>query len=196
MKNRLITFGVIAAVLGAGAGLRFRIPIIITLVCLGLAVFSAVVGVHMIVMRKADIPTSDSFDAHKERHTGLSAQFWGVLFLMFSVPLGAFGLLYARYGDNPPQDVMRRGLESPMMSGLTMAGVGVAIGLYGLTRVLPGRAAFVETKIGVVERTLTAIYLCTVAAVIVLAGCIRALAPGTLTRLRDSAIAWVLSFAK
>jgi hypothetical protein len=194
--KRLITFGIIAALLGAGIGIHFRIPIVITLVCLGLAVFSAVVGVQMIVTRKADIPTSDSFDAHKERHTGLSAQFWGVLFLMFAIPFGAFGLLYARYGDNPPQDVMRRGLQSPMTSGLTMVGVGAAIGLYGLTRVIPGKAAFAETKIGVVERTLTAIYLCTVAAVIVLAGCIRILAPGTLTRLRDSAIAWALSFAK
>jgi len=196
MKTRLITFGVLAMILGVGAGIHFRIPIVITLVCLGLAVFSAVVGVQMIVTRTADVPTSDSFDAHKERHTGLSAQFWGVLFLMFSVPAGAFGVMYWRYGDNPPTEMMEGMVRSPLISGLVIVGAGAAIGLYGLTRVIGGSAPFVETKIGRVERGLTAIYLCTVATLIVIAGVIRAVAPGTLTRLRDGAIAWALSFAK
>ena len=196
MKTKLVSLGLIAMVLGAGAGIHYRIPIVITLVCLGLAVFSAVVGVQMIFTRTADIPTSDSFDAHKERHTGLSAQFWGVLFLMFSVPAGAFGVMYWRYGDHPPQDMMEGMVRSPLISGLVIVGVGAAIGLYGLTRVIGGSAPFVETKIGRVERGLTAIYLCTVATLIVIAGVIRAVAPGTLTRLRDGAIAWALSFAK
>ena len=46
----------------------------------------------MILTRKADIPTSGGASAHVEYHTGLSAQFWGVLFLIFSVPIGAFGI--------------------------------------------------------------------------------------------------------
>jgi len=62
--------------------------------------------------------------------------------------------------------------------------------------VLPGKAAFVETKIGTVERTLTSVYLCIVATVIVLAGVTRAIAPGALTKMRDAGITWVLEFAK
>ena len=196
MKNKLMVLGLIAVIGGAAAGIHYRIPIVIVLVCLGLAVFSAVSGVQMIVSRRAVIPTSDSLDAHKEYHTGLSAQFWGVLFLIFSTPLAAFGVLYWRYGDDPPADIMSRMLTSPIISGLGMIVTGLAIGLYGLTRVLPGKAAFVETKIGTVERTLTSVYLCIVATVIVLAGVTRAIAPGALTKMRDAGIAWVLEFAK
>jgi len=196
MKNKLMVLGLIAVIGGAAAGIHYRIPIVIVLTCLGLAVFSAVSGVQMIVSRKAVIPTSDSLDAHKEYHTGLSAQFWGVLFLIFSVPLAAFGVLYWRYGDDPPADIMSRMLTSPLISGLAMIVSGVAIGLYGLTRVLPGKAAFVETKIGPVERTLTSVYLVSVGALVVAGGLIRALAPGTLTRMRDGAIAWLLGLVK
>ena len=196
MKNKLLILGLIVVMAGVCAGLHYRIPIVIVATCLGLAVFSAVTGVQMIMSRKADIPTSDSFDAHKEYHTGLSAQFWGVLFLIFSVPLGAFGVLYWRYGDNPPWDLMARMVSSPIISGLAMIVTGIAIGLYGLTRVLPGKAAFVETKIGPFERGLESVYFSIVGMLIVLAGAVRALAPGTLTRLRDDAIAWVLELAK
>ena len=68
--------------------------------------------------------------------------------------------------------------------------------LYGLTRVLPGKAGFVETKIGPFERWLTAIYLSLVGGLVIVAGLIRTLAPGTLTRMRDGAIAWALSLVK
>ena len=196
MRNKLIVLGLIVVILGAGAGIHYRIPIVIVLVCLGLAAFSAVSGVQMILTRKAAIPTSDSFDSHKEYHTGLSAQFWGVLFLIFSVPLGAFGLLYWRYGEDPPAELMARMVASPIISGLAMIVTGVAMGMYGLTRVLPGKAAFVETKIGPFERGLTSVYYSLLGTLVVLAGAIRALAPGTLTRLRDTAIAAVLELAK
>jgi hypothetical protein len=196
MKNNLITFGLLALIGSAAAGLHYRIPIVIVLVCLGLAMFSAVSGVQMIVTRKAEIPTSDSFDSWKEYHTGLSAQLWGVLFLIFSVPLGAFGVLYGMYGDDPPAELFDRMVRSPLISGLAIIVTGAAIGMYGLTRVLPGKAGFVETKIGPFERTLGAIYLTTVSALVVTAGFIRLLSPGTLTRLRDAGIAWVLELVK
>ena len=40
-----------------------------------------------------------------------------------------------------------------------MVTVGLGLGLYGLTRVLPGKAAFVETKINSFERGITAVCL-------------------------------------
>ena len=195
-KNNLLLVGLIAVILGAGVGIHYRIPIVIALVCLGLAVFCAVVGVRMIVTRKAQIPTSESFDPHREYHTGLSAQFWGVLFLVFSVPVGAFGVLYLMYGDNPPSDIVQRMAESPLISGVVIFTVGASLVMYGLTRVLPGKQAFVETGIGRFERGVTAVFSCTAGALIAVAGIVRVLAPGALTRMRDAVIAWALGFVK
>ena len=196
MKNKLITLGLLVLIGGAAAGIHYRIPLAIVLVCLGLALFSAVVGVQMIVTRRAEIPTSDSFDSYREDHTGLSAQFWGVLFLMFSVPLGAFGVLTWRYGEDPPAEIIQRMVSSPIASGLVIIAVGVGLVLYGLTRVLPGKAGFVETRIGPFERGLSAVYYSIVGGFVALAGCVRALAPGALTRMRDSAIAQILELVK
>ena len=196
MKNKLLLFGLAAAMLGAAAGIHYRIPIVIAVVSVGLAMFCAVTGVQMIMTRKAVIGTSQSLNPHREYHTGLSAQFWGVLFLMFSVPIGAFGVVYWLYGDNPPANIVERMARSPLVSGLIMVTVGVGLGLYGLTRVLPGKVAFVETKISPFERGITAVYLCTVSALVVAAGLVRMLAPGTLTRMRDVAIAWALELVK
>ena len=196
MKNKLITLGLIAVIGGAAAGLYYRIPLVIVLVTLGLAVSSAVNGVQMLLTRKAVIPTSDSLQSNKEYHSGLSAQFWGVLFLMFSVPLAAFGLLYWRYGDDPPAEAMRQMISTPLVSGLAAITVGVGFVLYGLTRVLPGKAGFVETGLRPFERILSAVYSCIVGGVVALAGFVRLLAPGMLTRLRDAAIAGVLELVK
>jgi hypothetical protein len=196
MKNKLIMLGLIAVIGGTAVGLHYRIPLVIVVVCLGLAVFSAASGVQMIVTRKAAIPTSDSLNSSKEYHSGLSAQFWGVLFLMFSVPLGAFGLLYWRYGDDPPAEAMRQMISTPLVSGLAAITVGTGLVLYGLTRVLPGKAGFVETGLRPFERTLSAVYSCIVGGVVALAGFVRLVAPGTLTRLRDAAIAGLLELVK
>jgi hypothetical protein len=196
MKNKLMLLGLALALGGAALGIHYRIRIVIALVCVGLAIFSAVSGFQMVVTRKAVIPTSEGASAHREYHTGISAQFWGVLFLIFSVPAGAFGVLYWMYGDNPPAEIIERMARSPLISGLIMITVGVGIGLYGLTRVLPGKAAFAETKIGPFERGLTAVYSSTVGALVVAAGLVRMLAPGTLTRMRDGAIAWTLALIK
>lgn len=195
-KNNLLMLGLFVVLLGGAAGIHYRIPIVITVVCVGLAVFSAVTGVQMIVTRKAVIPTSQSFDPHREHHTGRSAQFWGVLFLMFSVPAGAFGVLYLMYGDKPPADIVQRMAQSPVISGSAIFTVGVALVLYGLTRVLPGKQGFVETGIGPFERGVTAMFSSTAGALIAVAGIVRVLAPGALTRMRDAAIAWALAFVK
>lgn len=196
MKNKLILFGLLIVILGAGVGIHYRIPVIITAVCVGLALFSAVSGLRMIVTRTAVIPTSDGFDAHKEYHTGLAAQFWGVLFLMFSVPLGAFGIGYWLYGDNPPAAIINRMVASPFISGLAIIVAGVGIALYGLTRLVAGKYTFAETRIGPVERTLLGAYAVTMGLLVGAAGVVRMAAPGALTRMRDGAIAWILAFVK
>ena len=196
MKNKLMLLGLAAALGVAWAGLYYRVRIVIALVGVGVAIFTLVSGVQMILTRKADIPTSRGPSAHVEYHTGLSAQFWGVLFLICSVPIGAFGISYWVYGDNPPADIFAGMVRSPLISGLVMVTTAAAIILYGLTRVLPGKAAFVETKIGAFERGVSAVYYSIVGLLLGAAGLIRMLAPGTLTRMRDGAIDWVLAMFK
>ena len=196
MKNKLLIFGLIAGMSGAAVGIHYRIPIVIAAVGVGMAVFCVVTGVRMIATRKAVIATSDSLDPHSEYHTGLSAQFWGVLFIMFSVPFGAFGISYWRYRDDPPADILAGMFRSPMISGLMVATAGVAVVLYGLTRIIPGKATFAEIGINHFERMLTGWWWCLVGTTIALAGCVRAVAPGMLTRMRDGAIDWVLAMVR
>lgn len=196
MKNKLLVFGLIAAIAGGAAGIHYRIPIVIAAVCVGLAAFCLVTGVQMIVTRKAEIATSDSLNPYREYHTGLSAQFWGVLFLLFSVPIGAFGVSYWQYGGDPPSAILTGMVKSPVISGLTIAITGAALVLYGLTRIIPGQATFAETKISRFERTLAGGWACLVGTAIALAGCVRVVAPGMLTRMRDGAIDWVLAMVR
>ncbi|HEX6052645.1 MAG TPA: amidohydrolase family protein, partial [Gemmatimonadaceae bacterium] len=96
MKNKLIILALMVLILGGAAGIHYRIPIIVAGVCVGVALFAGVSGLRMVVTRTAVIATSDSLDATREYHTGLSAQLYGVLFLMLSVPLAAFGAEYVK----------------------------------------------------------------------------------------------------
>lgn len=196
MKNKLITLGLLVLILGGAAGIHYRIPIVVTAVCVGLALFAGVSGLRMVVTRTAVIATNESFDPYKEYHTGLSAQLYGVLFLMLSVPLGAFGVLYWLHGGDPPAALMEAMVRSPLISGLAAAASGTAVALYGLTRLLPGNATFVETRIRPIERRLIGVYSVGVGVLIITMGVIRAAAPGTLTRLRDAGIARILELAK
>lgn len=145
MSNKLKFLAVTAALFGAGAGIHYRIPIVTGLVFAGLALFGAVTGVQMIVTRKADVPTSDSIDPHREHHTGLPAQLWGVLLLMFGALFGVFAIGVWLYGVNQPANIIDRIARSPLASGAVIASAGVAIGMYGLTRLLSPNTAFTET---------------------------------------------------
>ncbi len=196
MKNKLTLLALFAVMAIVIAGLHYRIPAILSAICIGLAIFSAASGVQMLVTRKADIPMGDSLDTTYERHSGATAVFWGLLFVMFSVPFGAFGILSAVYGDNPPRTILAGMFKSPLISGLMITTVGGGLVLYGLTRLIGGRAAFAETGIRPFERVLAGGWTCLVGTAVALAGCVRMLAPGALTAMRDSAIAWALSLVK
>ena len=196
MKNKLITLVLLVAVVGGAAGIHYRIPMVVASMCVGLALFSGVIGSRMVVTRTAVLATSDSLDANKEYHTGVSAQLYGVLFLMLSVPLGAFGVAYWVHGGDFPEALLERLVRSPLISGLTVVTVGTMITLYGLTRLVPGNETFVETRIRPFERRLVGAYVVGVGVLVAVIGVIRAAAPGMLTRLRDAGIARVLELAK
>jgi len=196
MKNRLIIAAIALALFVTWIGIRYRIPAIIALVLSGLAVVAFVVGVRMIVTRRAEVPTGGGPNPYIEYHTGFGAWLWGVLYILMSVFLGALAAGFWVYGNEPPTDVVRRMVASPFISGAVTATVGAAIGMYGLTRLVAGNAPFVETKLAPIERVLGGVYSCILGPLIVVAGLVRAMAPGTLTRWRDGAIAWVLELAR
>jgi hypothetical protein len=196
MKNKVKVFALLVALAAAAAGVYYRVPIVIGLVLAGLALFTVVSGVQMIVTRRATLPTSNSFAAHKEYYTGLPAQLWGVMFLMFGVVIGAIALSFWIYGDQPPTDLVRRIFDSRWASTLVIVGTGTTIGMFGLTRLLSRPATFVETKLSPVGRVAGGIYACALGGLTVAGGLVHLLAPGTLTRLRDQSIAWVVGLAK
>ena len=87
-------------------------------------------------------------------------------------------------------------MTSPIGSGALVAVIGVGTLLVGLTRLIGGNAAFAETVIGPVRRVVSGLTLSAVGSFVVVAGIMHAVTPGTLTRMRDAAISWVIGFAK
>ena len=196
MKNKLIIAAIALAMFVTWIGVHYRIPAIIALVLSGLAVVAFVAGIRMIVTRRAEIPTGGGPNPYLEYHAGLGAWLWGVLYILMSVCLGAMAAGFWVYGNEPPTDVVNRMFASPIISGAVTVTVGAAIGMYGLTRLVSGNAPFVETKLPPIERVLGGVYSCILGPLIVVAGLVRAMAPGTLTRWRDGAIAWILELAR
>ena len=196
MKTRLSLLVAIGLTVLVIVGFEYRIASIISLFCVALSLFLAVTGVQMIVARKAEIPTSDDVDTKHEHHTGLTAVFWGVLCVMVAVPFGAYGFGYWLYGGEPTAAVFDRLVSSPVGSGALVAVIGAGILLFGLTRLLGGKAAFADTVIGPVRRVASGLSLSAVGSFVVFAGIMHAVTPGTLTRMRDEAIAWAIAFAR
>lgn len=196
MKNRLITLALLVLILGGAVGIQYRIPVVVAGVCVALALFAGVSGLRMVVTRTAVIALNDSLDTNKEYHTGLSAQLYGVIFLILSVPLGAFGVTYWLHGGHPPAALMERLVRSPLVSGLAVAAAGTMVTLYGLTRLVPGNETFVETSIRPLARRLIGAYVVCVGVLVAAMGVVRATAPGTLTRLRDAGMARLLELVK
>jgi hypothetical protein len=192
MKNKFLIAAIALALLVTWIGIRYRIPAIIALVLCGLAVFAFVTGVQMIVTRRAQIPTGGNRSHRKEYHTGLGAQLWGMMFILMSAFPGAVAFVFWRYGNEPPADLVTRLVASPLISGVVIVATGAGIVMYGLTRLIAGNAPFAETKLRPIERMLGGGYACIVGSLVVVAGLVRGLSPGTLTRLRDGAIASVL----
>ncbi|MDF2770732.1 MAG: hypothetical protein K0S86_225 [Geminicoccaceae bacterium] len=196
MKNKLITLGLTVLILGAVAGIHYRVPLVVAGVCVGLALLAGVSGLRMVVTRTAVIATSDGLDANKEYHTGLSAQLYGVLFLMLSVPLAAFGVAYWLHGGDPPGALVEPLVRSPLVSGLAIVAAGTMIALCGLTRLVPGNETFTETRVRPGRRRIAGVCFVGLGLAIATVGVVRATAPGTLTTLRDAGIARVLELAE
>ena len=85
---------------------------------------------------------SGQYEQHKneyERYTGLSAQLWGVYFILIGLLLMAFGVGYAVYPGGP-QKLWSQLLGTHLGVGLVLGLIGLLVALDGFIRVLAGSA--------------------------------------------------------
>jgi len=157
VKNNLITWLIGAGLVIAYIGIRCRNPIVIGLAVGGLGVFGIFSGIQMIITKRANVPTSDSINAHKERHTGIAAQLWGFLFIMMGaiIVLIALGMTVFPFNSTKWVDVI---LDNSFSAGLFLISIGLLIAIYGIIRLIAGNAAYVETKLTPFERLAGGLY--------------------------------------
>lgn len=196
MKLGLMVLGGFALVAIVVVGFEYRIPFVIALVCLGVSVSCLVAGVRMIVTRKADLPTSDTVDTKHERHRGFTAVLWGIMLVMIAAPFAIYSVGYFVFGRESGNERFAHLASSPRAGSLLGAGVGLGFLLFGLTRLFGGKAAFAETTIGPTRRYMSGVFASVLGMLLVTAGVLESLMPGSFTRMRDLAISWALTLAK
>jgi hypothetical protein len=173
---------VLALALGAVyLALRYRVMPVIALVLAAVGVYAFFAGARMITTRKASVSGSagSGVNAHLEYHTGFSAQIWGVLFILFGAIIVA--LAYGLWRPNEMSDALRQGLATPLGSGLGMFAVGAMIAMWAGTRLIAGKAAFVETREPLASRAAAGVFYAFVGLALMTVGVIRIVAPELLT---------------
>ena len=145
MKN-LLSWIPILLFFGAGglmfAAERLAMPALTFggLILLGLC--AIVSGIQVIITRQAFFLPSgrDSVRRRAESYSGLAAQLWGVMFVLFGLIFMGIGLL----GIRSPGQVFayfEQALETSAGWGALLFTIGVFVTLYGATRILAGDAS-------------------------------------------------------
>jgi hypothetical protein len=169
------------AIGGAYLAIRYKNQWMIALMVGAGGIFMLCGGLRMFVTRRARVPTQgSSLNPRLEYHAGFTARLWGILYAMMSVVL--FGIAYSMWpARDGSTDVVGLLSRSPFLSGLVMTAVGAGIAMYGLTRVIARKEAFVETGASTAGRYFMGIYACLVGTLIVAIGLLVAFAPGLLS---------------
>jgi hypothetical protein len=190
-KDKLALLLVALALGAAFLAIHYEIEWAIALVIAACGIVMLVSGLGMIVSRKARVPTDGSdLNPRAEYHAGFTAQLWGVLYVMISAALVA--LAYSIWPSrNGAEDLVRVISESSFLSGFIMINVGAGIAMYGLTRLLARKEAFVETRISTGERYFMGAYACLAGGLVLAIGFLRAFAPELLSALRNAAVEFI-----
>lgn len=144
MKNLLSWLPIILFFLAAGlmfAADRLGLPALTFAGVIVLGVTAIVVGIQVIVTREAFfLPTGDqSLRRRAESYSGLAAQIWGVMFVLFGLIFIGVGVI----GLGNPEGAfgfVEQALETSAGWGALLFVIGVFITLYGFTRLLAGGA--------------------------------------------------------
>jgi len=157
MKNKLFIWLMLAGLGIAYIGIKFRNPIVIAFVLGGLGLFSIFSGIQMIITKRADVPTSDNFDAHKERHTGFAAQLYGILFVVFGIIIVFITLAEWLFPKTPLFQIEHL-LENSLGIGIFLVIAGALVMIFGIIRLIAGNVAYQETGLAPFERVAGGIY--------------------------------------
>ena len=144
MKNLLSWLPIILFFLAAGlmfAADRLGLPALTFAGVTVLGVTALVVGVQVIVRREAFFLPSgrDSLRRRAESYSGLAAQIWGVMFVLFGLILLGVGVIGL---GNPGQafGFLEQALDTSAGWGALLFIIGVFVTLYGAARLLAGGA--------------------------------------------------------
>jgi hypothetical protein len=151
MKERLSWLPIITFFLAFGlmfAGQNLNIFQLTTAGFLFLGITAILAGIQVIWTKEAFFSPSGSQSVRRrsEHYSGLSAQLWGVFFLLAGVG-ASLASLVAMLNPAAAQTFLDQFLDTPAGWGILLAGLGVFVSLYGLTRLLAGAAA-VSRKFG------------------------------------------------
>lgn len=146
----LITF--IASALFMFIGVQFSLPRFTFLALLFIGVTALLVGIQAIFTKEVFfLPTGEHARRRRsELYSGLTAQLWGVLFLLFELGF-VIGGAAAIFIPEQAQATIDRLFESAAGWGLLLTLIGVLVSLYGATRLLAGAAAVSRAWYGAMQ---------------------------------------------
>lgn len=145
MKNLLSWLPIILFFAAAGlmfAADRLAVPVLTFAGVTVLGLTAIVSGIQVILTRQAFfLPTGEQSQRRRaESYSGLAAQIWGVMFVLFGLIFIGIGLAGVR---SPGQvfGFLEQALETSAGWGALLLLFGLFLTLYGLTRVLAGGAS-------------------------------------------------------
>jgi hypothetical protein len=191
-KDTLAVLGLLAFTVLMVYGYEHKVPWMMSVVFIGIALVCIPEGVKMIVTRRAEIAVSDDADTAHEHHRGLTAVFWGLLFLVIGIPSGLYGVGYWVLGGTSLDRIADRFI-TPSIGAI---GFGLVFLLFGLPRLLGGKATFVDSGIRPVTRIVGGLSMSALGALTLMIGVMETVTPGSSTRLRDAAFSWVVALVK
>lgn len=179
MKDKLLIWLIGAGLVIAYIGIKYENPVVIGLLLGGSGLYGIFSGIQMIISKRADIPTSGGGSAHVEHHKGLSAQIWGILFVVFGVLIVFIALAMTVY-----QDSSRSWIENFFSAstgfGWFMTVAGTILLLFGVMRLISGNAPYTETKLIPFERVMGGVYFLLIGLGLIGIGLWLILSPSTL----------------
>ena len=181
VKDKLLIWLIIVGLGIAYLGIKYQNPIMIGLAIGGTGVYGIFSGFQMIVSKRAEVPTGSS-TGPVERHTGLTAQLWGFLYILF----GGIAILIA-LGMSVPSETSKAWAEAffarPSGMGWFLTVAGGMLLLLGIIRLISGNTPYAETKLVPFERLLGGTYFLILGLAILGAGLWLIISPSTLKAL-------------
>lgn len=156
MKDKLLIWLIVAGLAVAYIGVKYENPTIIGLFISGAGIYGIYAGIQMIISKRADVPTGSSTGPF-EHHTGLTAQLWRFLYILFGAITILIALAFSVFRESSTARVEAIFAKSSGI-GWFMTVAGGMILLLGIIRLISGNAPYTETKLIPFERVVGGIY--------------------------------------